>query len=416
MPDILEGIIFGLIQGTTEWLPVSSEGMIALTGLKFFGKNIMDSVSLAVFLHFGTFLAAIIYFRKDVAGILKGKQKEVLKFLFLSTVVTGIVGVPVILWGLDYFGGFSANIAMGVIGVLLIVTGVVQIRRPGGSFRKSSELKTTDSVFAGALQGLASLPGFSRSGLTVAGLLLRKFEDTEALRLSFLMSLPAVFGANILFNIAGMGVDFDMVSITALVTAFVAGLFTIGLLLKVAQKMNFGWFALCFGLLVVVSSICTNYIDDVTYNYMELKSQVFKHNEDIPSKYTCDGENISPPFLITDAPEKTASFVLIMDDPDATGGGVFDHWVVWNIPSKTKEIQEDKLPEEAIEGVNDFGREEYGGPCPPPGNPKHRYFLKLYALDTTLNVPFGSGKKTVEEAMGGHVLDQVALIGLYGRE
>jgi len=148
---------------------------------------------------------------------------------------------------------------------------------------------------------------------------------------------------------------------------------------------------------------------------MELTSPAFKHDEDIPSKYTCEGENISPPLLIGGAPEKTVSFVLIMDDPDATGGVTFDHWVVWNIPAKTSEIKEGELPDEAIEGMTDFDREEYGGPCPPVGAKKHRYVFKLYALDTVLDVPFGSGKKIVEETTGGHVLDQVALIGLYGR-
>ena len=149
---------------------------------------------------------------------------------------------------------------------------------------------------------------------------------------------------------------------------------------------------------------------------MELTSPIFKHDEEIPPKYTCDGENISPSLLISGAPEKTVSFVLIMDDPDATGGVTFDHWIVWNIPAGTTAIQEGKLPEEAIEGMTDFSKEEYGGPCPPEGANKHRYTFKLYALDTVLSVPFGSGKKAVEEAMGGHVLDQVALIGLYGRK
>lgn len=148
---------------------------------------------------------------------------------------------------------------------------------------------------------------------------------------------------------------------------------------------------------------------------MELTSSAFKHNKDIPSKYTCDGENISPPLLIAGAPENTMSFVLIMDDPDATGGVTFDHWIIWNIPPDTKEIKEGELAEEAIEGMNDFSKEEYGGPCPPQGSSKHRYMFKLYALDTVLDVPFGSGKKTVEQAIGGHVLDQVALVGIYGR-
>jgi len=148
---------------------------------------------------------------------------------------------------------------------------------------------------------------------------------------------------------------------------------------------------------------------------MQLTSPVFKYNEDVSKKHTCDGENVNPPLVISDVPKETKSFVLLVDDPDATGGGTFNHWVIWNLPADVREIAEGKLPEEAVQGVNDFGREEYGGPCPPAGNPKHRYMFKLYALDIFLDVPFGSGKKTVEHAMTGHVLDQVALIGLYGR-
>ncbi len=172
---------------------------------------------------------------------------------------------------------------------------------------------------------------------------------------------------------------------------------------------------LCLCVIIAIGIVCVNYFNDIGYKHMELTSTVFNHDEDIPSKYTCEGENMSPPLSISGAPEKTASFALIVDDPDATGGTVFDHWIVWNIPPKTTVIEEGKLPEEAIEGMNDFNKEEYGGPCPPPGSAKHRYMFKLYALDTVLNIPFGSGKKSLEQAMGGHVLDQVALIGLFGR-
>jgi hypothetical protein len=148
---------------------------------------------------------------------------------------------------------------------------------------------------------------------------------------------------------------------------------------------------------------------------MELKSISFNHNEDIPQKYTCDGENINPALLISKAPESAKSLVLIMDDPDATGGGIFDHWILWNIAPDTTEIKEASVPEGAVQGTNDFGRQEYGGPCPPQGNPKHRYMFKLYAIDSMLDIPAGSKKGIVEQAMDGYVLEQATLIGLYGR-
>jgi len=148
---------------------------------------------------------------------------------------------------------------------------------------------------------------------------------------------------------------------------------------------------------------------------MELTSKAFKNNEDIPSKYTCDGENISPPLSISSAPGETKGLVLIMDDPDATGGSIFDHWVMWDIASTTTELQEGMPPGSAIQGVTGFGKVEYGGPCPPQGNEKHRYMFKLYALDALLSLAEGATKENIEKAMEGHILEQTTFIGMYGR-
>jgi len=136
---------------------------------------------------------------------------------------------------------------------------------------------------------------------------------------------------------------------------------------------------------------------------------VFKHNGNIPSKYTCDGENVNPPLDIRGIPEGTKSLVLIVDDPDAPMG-MWDHWVVWNIPPKEK-IEENTVP--GTEGINDFRKHSYGGPCPPSGT--HRYFFKVYALDTMLALSPNSRKKDVEKAMTGHMLAKGEIIGLYRR-
>jgi len=254
---MLEGFVLGIIQGVTEWLPVSSEGVLTLVGMKFFDKDLSSSVSMAVFLHMGTFLAALVYFRKDVRALF-GKEKEqrkVLKFLILSTLVTGVVGVPLLFWGVNYFTEFSIGFLVGLIGLFLVITGLVQFKKNDGAFRRAGDLKTSDAFFLGGLQGMASLPGFSRSGLTIAGLLFRKFQDTEALRLSFLMSLSAVLCANIFFKLAGSGVNFGIISITALATAAITAFFMIHLLLKISRKINFGWFAISFGCLIVLGAL-----------------------------------------------------------------------------------------------------------------------------------------------------------------
>ncbi len=144
---------------------------------------------------------------------------------------------------------------------------------------------------------------------------------------------------------------------------------------------------------------------------MKLTNPAFAHNGNIPSEFTCDGSDLSPPLSISDVPANAKSLVLISDDPDAPVG-TWDHWVVFNIPSTTKKIQKGEEPS-GTPGKNSWGRTGYGGPCPPSGT--HRYFFKLYALDTLLNLPLSSTKKQIEAAMQNHILAKAELIGLYKR-
>ena len=150
---------------------------------------------------------------------------------------------------------------------------------------------------------------------------------------------------------------------------------------------------------------------------MELKSQAFQAGSTIPAKYTCDGEDISPPLNWSDPPAGTKSLALISDDPDAPVG-TWVHWVLWNIPASARALEENlpktaSLPNGAKQGTTDFRRVGYGGPCPPSGT--HRYFFKLYALGTALNLPSSTTKKDLEKAVQGHILAQAELIGKYQR-
>jgi len=145
---------------------------------------------------------------------------------------------------------------------------------------------------------------------------------------------------------------------------------------------------------------------------MKLTSTAFGDNGNIPAKYTCQGEDISPPLGIQAIPGGTKSLVLIMDDPDAPVG-TWVHWVLWNI-SAVPAIGEDSVPKGAVEGRNSWGSNGYGGPCPPSGT--HRYMFKLYALDTELKLGGSSGKVEVERAMQGHILAQARLTGLYAKK
>ncbi|MCS7184761.1 MAG: YbhB/YbcL family Raf kinase inhibitor-like protein [bacterium] len=150
---------------------------------------------------------------------------------------------------------------------------------------------------------------------------------------------------------------------------------------------------------------------------MDLYSRAFENNGLIPKKYTCDGEDISPPLKWSNPPANTKSFALIADDPDAPIG-TWVHWVIYNIPADKTELPEGlakkyKLEDGTIQGINDFGKYGYGGPCPPSGT--HRYFFKLYALDTILPEKQNLRKNDLLEMIKGHILAEAQLIGKYFR-
>lgn len=145
---------------------------------------------------------------------------------------------------------------------------------------------------------------------------------------------------------------------------------------------------------------------------MRLTSNAFAHEKEIPRLYSCEGDDINPPLTISGVPVNSKSFVLIVDDPDAPNGN-WVHWLVWNIDPGISDIKEAEAPMGAEQGMNDFKKLGWGGPCPPSGT--HRYQFKLYALDTKLEIPEASNKKVVEAAIRGHILDQTTLVGLYSR-
>lgn len=151
---------------------------------------------------------------------------------------------------------------------------------------------------------------------------------------------------------------------------------------------------------------------------MKLSSATFGDGQRIPAKYTCEGEDVSPPLAWGEVPEGTRSLALIADDPDAPSG-TFSHWVIFNIPPDSRGLTEampakPQLPNSARQGVTDFGGIGYGGPCPPPGKP-HRYYFSLYALDQPLDLEAGASRQQVIKAMQGHTLARAQLVGIYQR-
>lgn len=150
----------------------------------------------------------------------------------------------------------------------------------------------------------------------------------------------------------------------------------------------------------------------------ELTSSAFKSGDPIPRRYTCEGEDLSPPLHWSVPPAATKSLVIIADDPDAPVG-TWVHWVIYDLPLDLRGLTEavppkDRLPNGALQGLNDFKRVGYGGPCPPPGKP-HRYYFTLYALDITLNLKPRATKAQVLDASKGHVLAEAQLMGRFGR-
>ena len=158
---------------------------------------------------------------------------------------------------------------------------------------------------------------------------------------------------------------------------------------------------------------------DETPATLEVTSREFRHGDPIPPRHTCDGENLSPSLAWSGVPVETRSFALVCDDPDAPRG-TWVHWLLYNLPADTCELgpgipNDPELPSHARHGTTDFGDVGYGGPCPPAGKP-HRYFFRLHALDTSLNLAPGVDRAELEEAMAGHVLAVGTLMGTYERQ
>jgi Raf kinase inhibitor-like YbhB/YbcL family protein len=148
----------------------------------------------------------------------------------------------------------------------------------------------------------------------------------------------------------------------------------------------------------------------------ELTTSAFAPGQPIPARHTCTGENLSPPLRWTRPPEGTASLALVVDDPDAPGR-TWLHWVAWGIPPTATELSEGVTAESPglTQGTNDFGERGYGGPCPPPGHGAHRYFFRLYALDTAISLPAGASRVELEARMKGHIKASTELMGKFWR-
>lgn len=263
----METLLLGIAQGIFEWLPVSSSAVLLALQANYF-QNIVsleETVELILFLHMGTFFSALIYFHKEIFEMLKNifsiktaepHIKNRIIFLIVSTFISGSIGLLFLqlIKIFDNTEALSFNIINIGIGALLIITGLIQFYTSHSNhLRTAEELKTKDGVILGILQGFAALPGISRSGITIAGLLARKINSAEALRLSFIMGLPITLIGNIVLNFDKFTFKNDYV--VGLLSAFIVGILTIHFLMKLTRRINFGYVALLFGIVLVLGGV-----------------------------------------------------------------------------------------------------------------------------------------------------------------
>ncbi|MFH1326882.1 MAG: undecaprenyl-diphosphate phosphatase [archaeon] len=263
MLTILQQLLLGAIQGITEWIPISSSAALILVMSNLFAiTDLHDLITTTLFFHLGTFFAALIYFKTEAGHLFKTiikykysgeEDKKTLNFIVLSTIISGILGLIIVrtLFSFESSLELTGKSISFFVGFLLLFTGIIQIRIKNKGLRKERNLKLSDSVLLGVAQGIAVLPGISRSGITISALLLKKFDDTSALKLSFLMSLPIVLLGNIFLNFQDF--TFTTTAIYGLIASFILGILTIHLLMRASEKINFGWFVIIFALLMMLS-------------------------------------------------------------------------------------------------------------------------------------------------------------------
>ena len=249
--DVMEQLILSIVQGIAEWLPISSEGISVYILIKFFNSNPSQALSYAIFLHFGTMLAVIAKFREDFAKILSLKDKKLVKLLLITSIFTAITAIPLFYLITSFKSGLEVTI---FIGLMLIVTGII-LRLPKSGYRDFESMSIVDMALLGLFQGFAVLPGISRSGTTISFLLLRKINKEDALKISFLISVPAVLGAlaiDFLSNSHDIQIEVGLIVVT---TTFFVGYLTMDLLLKFARVVDFSKFCISLGLITIILTL-----------------------------------------------------------------------------------------------------------------------------------------------------------------
>lgn len=262
--DAITIFVLGLVQGISEWVPISSKTQVSLAWLKIFNGDPASLVPILLYLHVGTLLAAIICFRKELLEILQSKLKKPLAvstysegktgFLLTSILLTGVVGFPLLYLEKKFFSTLDTSVIFGLMGAGLLLTGFLLLSQKGAKERKKEQVTWKDGILTGILQGLSVLPGVSRSGTSTTGLIWRGFSSEDSFRLSFLLSIPTVICAEMIFYLGGEVASFPVTDGLLLACAsFVFGCLTLDALLKLMRKVSVAYFALAMGVIMVAA-------------------------------------------------------------------------------------------------------------------------------------------------------------------
>ncbi|EHR79626.1 UDP-diphosphatase [Thermococcus litoralis DSM 5473] len=266
--EYYQAIFIGLLQGVTEWLPISSSGQVMLFLINLLKIPPEQAYSYSLILHLGTLMALFFKFRYDLGRILLKlilfRWEEEERFLFYSTLFTGIIGLPIYKTFKIVASSFNGEAINGIIGIALILTGIILKKAQEapleklekGLKSKKEEVTIFDAIVAGVAQGIAVIPGISRSGMTVGSLLLLGIKQEKAVRLSFLMAIPAITGA-LFLELPEVSSTSEPLTIplAAVITAFVVSLLMIEVMLKIAKRLDFSKFCIFFGFIALIASL-----------------------------------------------------------------------------------------------------------------------------------------------------------------
>lgn len=270
---IIYGIVLGMVQGISEWLPISSKTQIMIASTILFKFPLQQAYALGLFLEAGTVLAAIIYFRKEVAGLIKAllgrgtpEYNKMLRYMVIATIITGIIGVVIYKYIENNISGSTLGIPMVILGILLIVDGILvrNSSKKTTATKQLHQMRPIEMAAVGVVQGISALPGISRSGVTVSALLFMGFKPDEAFRLSFIVGIPAVIGATIvtiLFSSTPITTTISAVGYStiavAIVVSFIVSMFLIDILIRFAGKSAVTKLVFLLGIIAIASGIIT---------------------------------------------------------------------------------------------------------------------------------------------------------------